>query len=51
VKHALASTSAWLSGDDLLMYITTAHCLVLHWQEQFWQYERLELEAFLKCGW
>jgi hypothetical protein len=24
VKHALASTSAWLPGDDLLSYITTA---------------------------
>jgi hypothetical protein len=44
VKHALASTSEWLSGDDLLRYITTAHypdnwrgtafAFVLHWQEQ-----------------
>jgi hypothetical protein len=51
VKHALASTSAWLSGDDLLRYITmacypdnwrgTTFSFVLHWQEQVWRYERL----------
>jgi hypothetical protein len=44
VKHVLASTSAWLSGDDLLRYITTAcypdnwrgtaFAFVLYWQEQ-----------------
>ena len=57
VKHALASTSAWLSGDDLLRYITTAcypdnwrgtaFAFVLHWQEQVQWYERLELNHSL----
>jgi hypothetical protein len=51
VKHVLASISAWLSGDDLLRSITTAHypdnwlgtafAIVLHWQEQVQRYERL----------
>jgi hypothetical protein len=58
VKHALDLTSAWVSGDDLLRCITTARYpdnwrgtafyFVLHWQEQVWLYERLELEAFLR---
>jgi hypothetical protein len=56
VKHALASTLAWLSGDDLLRYITkasypdnwrgTAFAFLLNRQEQVRRYERLELEAF-----
>jgi len=56
-KHALSSTSAQLSGDTLLQYITTArypgswrgtaYGFVLHWKEQVLKYEKLELEAFM----
>jgi hypothetical protein len=55
-KHALGSTSAWLSGDALLKYITlarypgnwhgTASAFVLHWKEQVKRYETLEVEDF-----
>jgi hypothetical protein len=52
----LGSTSAWLSGDALLKYITTARypgtlrgtvpAIVLHWKEQVKRYETLEVEDF-----
>jgi hypothetical protein len=55
-KHALSSTTAQLSGDTLLQYITmacfpgswrgTSYGFVLHWKEQVMKYEKLELEPF-----
>jgi hypothetical protein len=55
-KHALGSTSAWLSGEALLKYINTARypgtwcvtasAFMLHWKEQVKQYETLEVEDF-----
>jgi hypothetical protein len=55
-KNSLGSTSAWLSGDALLKYITsawypgnwrgTAYACVLHWKEQVKRYETLEAKDF-----
>jgi hypothetical protein len=55
-KHALGYISAWLSGDALLKYITsarypgnwlgTASAFVLHWKEHVKRYETLEVEDF-----
>jgi hypothetical protein len=52
----LRSTSAWLSGDALLKFITsarypgnwrgTASAVVLHWKEQVKGYETLEVEDY-----
>jgi hypothetical protein len=56
LKHSLGSTSAWLSGDGLLKYITTARypgnrrgtafAFVLQWKEQVRKYETPDLEGF-----
>jgi hypothetical protein len=54
-KHALSSTTAQLTGDTLLQYITTtqftgnwrgtAYAFVLHWNEQVMKYDTLENEV------
>jgi hypothetical protein len=46
-KHALGSTSAWMSGDTLLKnWRGTASAFVLHWNKQVEPYETLEVEDF-----